>query len=171
MKKKKQTHKVKTKIKTAEQLDILLSEKFRKDNTVVFTNGCFDILHPGHFHLLSTAKKHGNILIVGLNSDSSVSRLKGPGRPINDEESRALKLAALDYVDYVVLFSEDTPEKLIHTIKPNILIKGGDYDGDTIVGSAFVKKSGGKVEIIPLLEGYSTTNIIKNGIFKPYGEN
>lgn len=163
MKKEKQTHKVKAKIKTAEQLDTLLSEKFRQENIVVFTNGCFDILHKGHFHLLSSAKKPDNILIVGLNSDSSVTRLKGPGRPINNEESRALHLAALDYVDYVVLFPEDTPEKLIHTIKPNILIKGGDYDGDTIAGSEFVRSSGGRVEIIPLLEGYSTTGIINNG--------
>lgn len=162
MKKEKQTHKVKAKIKTAEQIDTLLSEKFRQDNTVVFTNGCFDILHPGHFHLLSSAKKPDDILIVGLNSDSSVSRLKGPGRPINNEESRALKLSALDYVDFVVLFSEDTPEKLIHTIKPNVLIKGGDYNRNTIVGSAFVRSYGGSVEIIPLLEGYSTTNIINN---------
>ncbi len=122
MKKKKQSHKVKAKIKTAQQLETLLTEKFRRNNSVVFTNGCFDILHKGHFHLLSSAKNLGNILIVGLNSDSSVSRLKGPDRPINNEESRALLLAKLDYVDFVIIFTEDSPEKLIHAIKPNILI-------------------------------------------------
>ena len=151
---------MKTKIQTAQQLEILLSENFRQNNTIVFTNGCFDILHKGHFHLLSSAKKLGDILIVGLNSDDSVSRLKGPERPVNKEESRGLLLVELDYVDYVVVFTEDTPEKLIHTIKPTILIKGGDYDGNTIVGSEFVRSIGGTVEIIPLLEGYSTTNII-----------
>ena len=129
---------------------------------IVFTNGCFDILHKGHISLLSKAADLGNILIVGVNTDASVKRLKkGPGRPINSEADRALLLSSLLFVDAVVLFDEDTPENLIHALLPNVLAKGGDYTIDTVVGAQAVLQHGGSVEIVPIVEGYSTTAIEK----------
>lgn len=128
---------------------------------IVFTNGCFDVLHFGHVHYLLEANKLGNILVVGLNSDSSVQRLKGPSRPINGEKERAFVLAALSCVDYVVLFEEDTPENLIKSVQPDVLVKGGDYTLDKIVGADFVKQNGGIVTTIPFVEGYSSTQIIE----------
>ena len=128
---------------------------------VVFTNGCFDVLHFGHVHYLLEANKLGNILVVGLNSDSSVQRLKGPSRPINGEKERAFVLAALNCVDYVVLFEEDTPENLIKTVQPDVLVKGGDYQLENIVGADFVMQNGGTVTTIPFVEGYSSTHIIE----------
>ena len=133
---------------------------------IVFTNGCFDIIHAGHVKYLSEARLFGDILIVGLNSDSSVCRLKGSGRPVNPQEDRAAVLDALSAVDYVVIFEEDTPLELIKSVKPDILVKGGDYTIDTIVGADFVTKNGGKVEVIPLLEGRSTTSTIEKLINK-----
>lgn len=127
---------------------------------VVFTNGCFDILHTGHVTCLAKARQMGDLLVVGLNSDDSVRRLKGPERPINDEQSRALLLAALEAVDYVTIFEEDTPHGLICQVKPDILVKGGDYVLDNIVGADFVRQHGGQVCTIPLVEGFSTTSII-----------
>ena len=127
---------------------------------VVFTNGCFDILHTGHVTCLAKARQMGDLLVVGLNSDDSVRRLKGPERPINDEQSRALLLAALEAVDYVTIFEEDTPHDLICQVKPDILVKGGDYVLDNIVGADFVRQHGGQVCTIPLVEGFSTTSII-----------
>ena len=127
---------------------------------VVFTNGCFDILHTGHVTCLAKARQMGDLLVVGLNSDDSVRRLKGPERPINDEHSRALLLAALEAVDYVTIFEEDTPYNLICQVKPDILVKGGDYVLDNIVGADFVRQHGGQVCTIPLVEGFSTTSII-----------
>ncbi len=126
---------------------------------IVFTNGVFDILHRGHIHLLAAARDFGDVLIVGLNSDASVSRLK-PGRPLQDEHTRAIVLASLTIVDAVILFNEDTPYELIKAIQPDVLIKGGDYKPETVVGADIVKANGGKVEIVPLLEGFSTTAII-----------
>ena len=118
---------------------------------IVFTNGCFDILHRGHVTYLAQARQMGDLLVVGLNSDASVRRLKGPERPVNDEQSRALLLAALEMVDYVVLFEEDTPYNLILKVKPDLLVKGGDYDIDNIVGADFVRQRGGEVRTIPFV--------------------
>ncbi len=131
------------------------------NNKIAFTNGCFDILHAGHIHSLSQAASFADILIVGVNSDASTKRLKGPTRPINQEQNRALLLASLVMVDAVVLFDEDTPLQLINTILPDVLVKGGDYTIDTIVGAKEVIANGGKVEIIPLVEGLSSTSILK----------
>ena len=127
---------------------------------LVFTNGCFDLMHIGHLDYLSKAKDLGSKLIIGLNSSESVSRLKGPSRPINNDESRGQMLAALEFVDLVVLFSEDTPLKLINHIQPNILVKGGDYVKENIVGAKEVEKAGGRVEIINFVDGFSTTSLV-----------
>jgi len=129
--------------------------------TFAFTNGCFDILHPGHIYSLAQTAKEADYLIVGLNSDASVKRLKGPGRPINDTESRAIILANLVLVDAVVVFEEDTPLELISALLPDVLVKGGDYTIDTIVGAKEVIAHGGKVIINPIVEGFSTTHIIE----------
>jgi D-glycero-beta-D-manno-heptose 1-phosphate adenylyltransferase len=128
-------------------------------NALAFTNGCFDILHAGHIHSLTTAASFADVLIVGLNSDASTKGLKGEGRPINHENDRALLLASLVMVDAVVLFNEETPLELIKTIMPDVLVKGGDYTVDTIVGAKEVMANGGRVEIIPLVPGLSTTRL------------
>ena len=128
---------------------------------IVFTNGVFDLLHKGPVFLLTQAAKEGDVLVIGLNSDSSVKRLKGDSHHINDQDSRALLLAALSMVDAVVIFGEDTPLKLITSILPDVLVKGGDYAVDEIVGAKEVIANGGKVVINPLLDGYSTTAIIE----------
>ena len=127
----------------------------------VFTNGCFDILHPGHVYILKECRKFGELLIVGLNSDSSVKRLKGESRPYHRFEDRAAVLAALACVDYVIGFDEDTPKQLIEALTPKILVKGGDYNHDTIVGADWVSRHGGEVKVVPLLQGHSTTGILK----------
>lgn len=133
---------------------------WRKDHQkIVFTNGCFDILHLGHADYLARAADLGTKLVVGLNSDLSVSRLKGPSRPITDQKSRGFLLASMSFVDAVVLFEEDTPEKLIELVCPDVLVKGGDYLITEIVGHDFVTANGGKVVTIPLIKGYSTTEI------------
>ena len=129
--------------------------------SIVFTNGVFDILHPGHIFSLSQAAKEADFLIVGLNSDDSVKRLKGQQRPVNPQDSRALLLASLLMVDVVVIFEEDTPLQLINTIKPDVLVKGGDYTIEQIVGAKEVIEQGGRVVINPLVDGYSTTAIIE----------
>lgn len=129
--------------------------------TIAFTNGVFDILHEGHIAVLAKAASFADILIVGINSDASVKKLKGESRPVNEQQSRALLLAALIMVDAVVIFEGETPLELIEKIKPDVLVKGGDYTIDTIVGSKEVFANGGRVEIIPLEEGFSTTGIIK----------
>lgn len=128
---------------------------------IVFTNGCFDVLHFGHVHYLLQAKELGDVLVIGLNSDDSVRRLKGPTRPVNGEKERAFVLAALSCVDYVVLFGEDTPEELIETVRPDVLVKGGDYDITAIVGADFVQRNGGTVTTVPFVEGFSSTRIIE----------
>ncbi|HEY0680299.1 MAG TPA: D-glycero-beta-D-manno-heptose 1-phosphate adenylyltransferase [Chitinophagaceae bacterium] len=129
--------------------------------TIAFTNGCFDILHRGHIASLSQAAGEADLLVVGLNSDASTRGLKGPGRPVNDENSRAMVLAALLMVDAVVIFNEETPLDLIKAIKPDVLVKGGDYTIESIVGAKEVMEYGGKVVVNPIVEGYSTTGIIK----------
>ena len=131
------------------------------DKKVAFTNGCFDILHQGHLEILSQAAALGDILIVGVNTDASVKKLKGENRPVNKEKFRALMLASLTMIDAVVLFDEETPIELIRIIEPDTLIKGGDYAIEQIVGAEDVIKNGGKVKIIPLVKGYSTTALIQ----------
>jgi D-beta-D-heptose 7-phosphate kinase/D-beta-D-heptose 1-phosphate adenosyltransferase len=133
----------------------------RESKQIVFTNGCFDLLHVGHVRYLQEAKKQGHILIVGVNTDASVKRLKGPLRPIQIEGDRGEILAALECVDYVTLFDEDTPLNLIKEIMPHILVKGGDWKPDQIVGSDLVLASGGKVLSLNFVEGRSTTSIIQ----------
>jgi len=128
---------------------------------IVFTNGCFDILHAGHILSFTEAAQHGDVLVVGINADSSVKALKGPGRPINNEQSRATVLAALAMIDAVVLFSEDTPLQLIKALMPDVLVKGGDYKVEDIAGAKEVIETGGQVIINPILEGFSTTAIIE----------
>ncbi len=132
------------------------------NNKIVFTNGCFDIIHKGHLGYLHQSKDLGDYLIVGLNSDDSVTLLKGSDRPINNQNVRAKNLLRLDYVDAVIIFSEETPEELIKLLLPDILTKGGDYQKIQIAGSNTVTKNGGKVIILPHLKGYSTTAIINN---------
>ena len=129
--------------------------------TFAFTNGCFDILHRGHIFSLSQAAKEADHLVVGVNSDRSVKKLKGKNRPLNDEQSRALVLASLIIVDAVIIFNEDTPLELIKSIMPDVLVKGGDYKVEEIAGAREVIASGGRVVLNPILEGYSTTDIIK----------
>ena len=127
---------------------------------IVFTNGCFDILHHGHLDLIAKASEHGNVLLVAINTDDSVKRLKGPERPMNHEQDRAFQLASLLCVDAVTFFGEDTPAELIKLIKPDVLVKGGDYSIEGIVGADFVQSYGGGVEIIPFVQGYSTSSLI-----------
>jgi D-beta-D-heptose 7-phosphate kinase/D-beta-D-heptose 1-phosphate adenosyltransferase len=148
------------KILPREKLREILTGLKREGRRIVFTNGCFDILHLGHVLYLREAKKHGDILVVGLNSDGSVRRLKGEGRPITPEGDRAELLAALEMVDYVSVFKEDTPAELIATLKPDILVKGMDYKVEEIAGRETVERSGGRVVIIPLVEDRSTSGII-----------
>jgi len=131
-----------------------------RDRTVVFTNGCFDLLHPGHVEFLAEARALGDALVVGLNSDASVRRLKGAGRPWVVEADRAAVLAGLRSVDAVTLFDEDTPLELISALLPDVLVKGGDYDLNGIVGRDAVEKAGGEVRVLPFVEGYSTAEII-----------
>lgn len=129
--------------------------------TIAFTNGCFDILHVGHVTYLEKSGKGNRVLVVGLNSDASTRRLKGPTRPVNPQKARAAVLAALESVDFVTIFNEDTPLKLIKALQPDILIKGADYKNQTVVGSDVVKARGGKVEFIKFVDNFSTTKIIE----------
>lgn len=152
--------KIQSKIVNWQKASNIRTDWKRHHDVVVFTNGCFDLLHLGHLDYLSKAKDLGTKLVIGLNSSESVSRLKGPTRPINSNDSRAHMLASLEFVDLVVLFSEDTPLELINKLEPNVLVKGGDYTLDTIVGAKEVISNGGKVEVIQFLEGYSSTSIV-----------
>jgi len=128
---------------------------------VVFTNGVFDLLHPGHIDVLTAARARGDALIVGLNTDRSVARLKGPGRPVRNEAERAYVLAGLEAVDLVVLFDHDTPLELVRVLRPDVIVKGGDYTVDSIVGASEVESWGGEVIVVPLTPGQSTTSIIE----------
>jgi rfaE bifunctional protein nucleotidyltransferase chain/domain len=152
---------IQNKIYTISELKLIVNQWKMLSKKVVFTNGCFDIIHRGHNTYLLEAAELGNKLIVAVNSDESVRKLKGPNRPIVDEYSRAFNLASHTYIDAVILFDEDTPLNLINELQPDVLIKGGDYTLETIVGAKEVLSYGGKVEIIPFLEGYSTTNVIE----------
>jgi len=149
------------KIKTQKKIKAVRNNLKRKKKKIVFTNGCFDILHYGHIKYLERCKSLADALIVGLNSDSSVKKIKGKGRPVTGQKERASILSALECVDYVVIFNESTPDKLIKLICPDILAKGGDWKKGDIVGGSFVKAHGGKVVTIPFVKGYSTTRILK----------
>ena len=157
----KQTDAIKIRILDRQQLIQEVVRLRLKSKTIAFTNGVFDILHEGHIAVLSKAASFADILIVGINSDASVKKIKGEDRPVNNENSRALILASLIMVDNVVIFEEETPIEIIKLIQPDVLVKGGDYTLDTIVGTKEVIAHGGTVEIVPLLEGFSTTNIIE----------
>jgi 3-deoxy-manno-octulosonate cytidylyltransferase (CMP-KDO synthetase) len=150
----------KTKISARDALTRRVAELKAEGQRVVFTNGCFDILHVGHIQLLETARASGDFLVVGLNSDASVRRLKGESRPIHSQEARATVLAALSCVDAVVIFEEDTPVETIEVLKPNVHVKGGDYNADDLPETETVRRNGGEILIIPLVEGYSTTRAL-----------
>jgi rfaE bifunctional protein nucleotidyltransferase chain/domain len=146
---------------TLEQTIVRFGRQKRNGKRVVFTNGCFDLLHPGHIRSLEAARALGDVLIIGLNSDESVRTLKGPGRPVIPAEERAEILASLECVDAVLIFDELTPQKLIAALLPDVLVKGGDWPGDQIVGRDEVESAGGKVVRIEVVPGYSTTEILK----------
>jgi D-beta-D-heptose 7-phosphate kinase/D-beta-D-heptose 1-phosphate adenosyltransferase len=152
---------VRDKLKTLDELVPLLRQARAEGQKVVFTNGCFDLLHRGHLHLLREAKALGNLLVVALNSDRSVKQLKGPSRPVMGEADRAELIASLAMVDYVLLFDDVDPCRLLRRLEPDILVKGGDYQIDTVVGAEIVERSGGTVAVIPFLQGFSTTEIIE----------
>lgn len=152
---------IEKKIISRSQAEKYGGEMREKGKTLVFTNGCFDLIHPGHIDLLIRARSIGDALMVGLNTDSSVKRLKGEKRPILDEHYRALMLAALEVVDCVVLFDEDTPAELIGAVKPTVLVKGGDYTPDEVVGKDIVESTGGRVEIVPITMEFSSSEIIQ----------
>ncbi|KAF0197556.1 MAG: D-heptose-1-phosphate adenylyltransferase [Bacteroidetes bacterium] len=149
------------KIPNPQELEHLLAYWQFRDLKIVFTNGCFDIVHRGHVDYLAKAADLGNVLVIGLNTDSSTRRLKGPDRPINDEFARAMVLASMSFVTAIVLFDEDTPYELIRKIQPDILVKGADYKPEDIVGYDIVMRKGGKVETLEYLPGYSTSLIEK----------
>lgn len=154
--------KAKNKIFTRVKLAAFLKAQRAKGKKIVFTNGCFDILHAGHVSILEFSKNQGDVLVLGINTDASVKRLKGPSRPINKQADRALVAASLESVDAVVLFGQDTPLELIKFIKPDVLVKGADYTVQNVVGREFAKK----VALYPLLKGRSTTNVIKKAGLK-----
>ncbi len=151
---------IKAKILALSKLKKELVRLRRAGKTIAFTNGCFDILHLGHVTYLEKSKKANRILVVGLNSDASVRRLKGPSRPVNPQQARAAVLAALESVDYVAVFNEDTPLKLIEALRPDILIKGADWKGKPVVGADVVRTYGGRVEFVKFVDNFSTTKII-----------
>lgn len=147
--------------KIAFSRDDAADRRARIKGKVVFTNGVFDLLHPGHVDLLTTARSHGDALIVGINTDESVRRLKGPNRPVRGENDRAFVLAGLEVVDLVVTFSEDTPLELVKALRPDVIVKGGDYSPETIIGAKEVESWGGRVVVVPLTPGHSTTSIVE----------
>ena len=152
---------IRQKLFLKESLALQITEWKAKGEKIVFTNGCFDIIHPGHIDYLAKAASLGNRLIIGVNTDKSVQKLKGPHRPIQDQGSRAFILAALQFTSAIVLFDEDTPVELIAALKPDILVKGADYTIDQIAGAAAVMNSGGSVVLLPYLKGFSTSGIEK----------
>ena len=150
-----------SKVKTLVELIKIRARLRRRGKKVVFTNGCFDLLHGGHIHLFREAKAQGDVLIVALNSDASIRRLKGPSRPIFPLAERLEVLSALESIDYVTSFSQDTPQKTIAALLPDVLVKGGDWGNDEIVGRAEVEGAGGRVVRVPYLRGHSSTDIIE----------
>ncbi len=148
-------------VETSDSIEKSLAPLREQGKKIVFTNGCFDLLHIGHVRYLQEARALGDLLVVGVNSDASVKRLKGPTRPVQIESDRAEILAALSAVNFTVIFTEDTPENLIHKVRPDILVKGGDWSIDQIVGAPFVLSYGGKVQSLQFVDGKSTTKIIE----------
>ncbi len=148
-------------ILTEAQAGALSRELRHEGRVLVFTNGCFDVIHAGHVEILRKARSLGDCLFLGVNTDDSVSRLKGVNRPLNPLEARVEVLSELRSVDYIVPFRQDTPLELIMTLKPDILVKGGDYRAEEVVGGDFVRREGGRVEIVPLLEGYSSSSLLE----------
>jgi len=158
--------KVQSKIQSKDSLSVLLNQWEEQNKKIVFTNGCFDILHRGHIEYLSKAADLGDVLFIGVNTDASVSKLKGNGRPLQDEDSRLMILGALEFVDALILFDEETPLELIRKVQPHVLVKGADYKPEDIVGYDIVKARGGEIKTIEFLPGYSTSAIeqkIKEG--------
>ena len=153
-------NKINSKIFSLDDLKNQVNAWKQAGEEVVFTNGCFDIIHRGHIEVLAQTADLGDRLIIGLNSDTSIQKLKGKNRPIIEEQSRAILLASLEFVDAVVIFSEDTPINLISTLLPDVLAKGGDYEIETIVGHEIVQQNGGKVKLVPFVDGFSSTTII-----------
>jgi len=158
------------KLKSLDELTAIAAQARKKGQTIVFTNGCFDLLHRGHVHILRQAKAAGDLLIVALNSDRSVKQIKGPKRPIMPETDRIELIEAMEMVNYVILFDEPDPTRLIDAIKPDVLVKGADWSADKVVGAELVEKDGGRVVRIPYLQGFSTSEIIER-IVKQDGEN
>jgi D-beta-D-heptose 7-phosphate kinase/D-beta-D-heptose 1-phosphate adenosyltransferase len=154
--------KTREKIKTQDEIVNIVNRLNSEGKTIVFTNGCFDLIHAGHIFYLEKAKEFGDFLIVGLNSDASIKKIKGENRPLISQEHRAIVLAALECVDYVLIFEEEDPFKLISLLKPHVLVKGGDWTKDTIIGRDLVEANGGKVYSLPLINGLSTSGIIEN---------
>ena len=152
---------IQSKIIDINNVEPLLTYWNLKNQKIVFTNGCFDILHRGHVEYLARAANHGDVLVVGLNADNSVRRIKGDSRPVQDEYARAILLASLSFVSAVIMFDEDTPYELIKKIQPDVLVKGSDYKVEDIVGYDIVKAKGGEVVTINFIDGYSTTSIIE----------
>ncbi len=149
------------KLYPAQELRTLLDQLRQQGQRLVFTNGCFDLLHPGHLHTLYTAKAQGDVLVVGINGDASVRKLKGKGRPILAEEERATILSALAMVDFVTIFAEETPLELIRLLEPDVLVKGGDWAPGAVMGREVVERRGGRVVVVPYQPGFSTTTIIE----------
>ena len=150
-----------SKILDKERLLVKLTDWKEENKKIVFTNGCFDLIHLGHIEVIARSADLGDILIIGVNTDNSIKRLKGKNRPIVEEVSRAKQLAALEFVDAVVFFDQDTPIDLIKVINPNVITKGGDYNTDQVIGNDIVTQNDGEVVIIPLTQGYSTTSILE----------
>mgnify|MGYP001395068361 FL=1 len=157
----KKLNKLKAKIFNIKDLSKIINEWRLNGDKIVFTNGCFDLIHLGHLEILARSADLGDKLIVGINSDMSIKKIKGNSRPIIEEDSRAKQLAAIEFIDAVILFNEDTPYDLINILKPDILTKGGDYKKNDIVGNQLINKQQGEVVIIPLTQGYSTTSILE----------
>jgi len=153
--------KINNKLLDGDGLAAWLNDCRKSGKKIVFSNGCFDILHRGHVEYLAKAASFGDVMVIGLNTDASVRRLKGPSRPVNDENARAFVLAGLEFVSAVVLFDEDTPYNLIKTVQPDVLVKGSDYKPENIVGYDIVTAKGGKVVTVDLVEGFSTTKTIE----------
>ena len=157
----KKLNKLKAKIFNIKDLAKIINEWRLNGDKIVFTNGCFDLIHLGHLEILAISADLGDKLIVAINSDMSIKKIKGNSRPIIEEDSRAKQLAAIEFIDAVILFNEDTPYNLINILKPDVLTKGGDYKKNDIVGNQLINKEHGKVVIIPLTQGYSTTSILE----------
>ena len=157
----KKLNKLKAKIFNIKDLSQIIKKWRLNGDKIIFTNGCFDLIHLGHLEILARSADLGDKLIVGINSDMSIKKIKGNSRPIIEEDSRAKQLAAIEFIDAVILFNEDTPYNLINILKPDVLTKGGDYKKNDIVGNQLINKEQGEVVIIPLTQGYSTTSILE----------